>query len=592
MWLRENGSEVKSVFVYDLDNDGIPEIITGGYTSEIIEGELEVSVAQLRIWHWDGVHLNLLAEKTWYDHRHCYISHVEVGDATGDGIPDIVTGGGSKIFGVIAAQITIWDYTGGALSQIGKKEFHVNPGGIDWDEDAIVCQLKICDPDKDNVQEIVCTGISKGPPPPGWSGNAPWGYIAIWHYANGQIIKENITSWLNDTQTVVFGIDVEDVDEDGTFEIVLGGYTREDKSILDIALHGKIWIWNYNGAELTLEYEIDWINASGLPYYGPMVNSVKIADVDADSIKEILSFGNRIHKNINEIQLRIWNYNGVSASLEKEELWKGVGNADNKGSYVTVGEVDGTPSLEIITGGSIDDGTRPNADLRVWSYDGTNLILDCNREWYTDYNTSINSVFVYDADSDTTPEIITGGYAKINDDITRAQLTIWSPEGVVVVPEHVFSLSKGWNLITLPLQNSTYARAGDLVNGIGSNCTHIARWNTSKQAFDLFWIGAPGINNFTLEAGVGYNVYVTADTNFKLTGTKISTAAPSLMKDWNLLGWYNDTSTDAKTLAQSKGYSSLAYWNNTKQRFVTYIRSTDIGNFVVKKGKGYFVWQD
>ncbi|MCG2825194.1 MAG: choice-of-anchor J domain-containing protein, partial [Thermoplasmatales archaeon] len=135
----------------------------------------------------------------------------------------------------------------------------------------------------------------------------------------------------------------------------------------------------------------------------------------------------------------------------------------------------------------------------------------------------------------------------------------------IISSAFVFSLQEGWNFITLPL-NTTYERAEDLANAV-PNCTHISEWNISTSSFVSHQKGTD-VNNFTIHDGVGYMVYVEGDTIFEVNGIEISPVTMNLQQGWNSIGWFNETSTDAESLAQNiTNCTAIAYWNNTLGRF-------------------------
>ncbi|MDI6709035.1 MAG: hypothetical protein QME47_08140, partial [Candidatus Thermoplasmatota archaeon] len=83
----------------------------------------------------------------------------------------------------------------------------------------------------------------------------------------------------------------------------------------------------------------------------------------------------------------------------------------------------------------------------------------------------------------------------------------------IQIKNFTFILTEGWNFINLPL-NTSYKNAAQLADAI-PNCTHIGRWNSSLQVLDIYAKGAEG-NNFRLELGIGYFVYLTNNATFSV----------------------------------------------------------------------------
>jgi len=122
-----------------------------------------------------------------------------------------------------------------------------------------------------------------------------------------------------------------------------------------------------------------------------------------------------------------------------------------------------------------------------------------------------------------------------------------------VLKTYTISLAKGWNLISVPLNLTTWelgeeAVVGDPLNVTPKNSlTSIYRYNTTSGLFekcDHFdnwgWWPATGSESFTkLEPGRGYWVMAKNDCNLTFTGTAPSDLNVTVKKGWNLIGWYS-----------------------------------------------------
>lgn len=157
-----------------------------------------------------------------------------------------------------------------------------------------------------------------------------------------------------------------------------------------------------------------------------------------------------------------------------------------------------------------------------------------------------------------------------------------------LVGKRVIQLSEGWNYITLPL-NTSYETAEKLANAIG-NCTAVSKWNTSSSSFDTHYKGTDA-HNFTIDDGVGYLIYVNCTSVFTITGKLILSVTINLKAGWNSIGWNNSTKTTAENLCQNiTNCTAVAYWNSTLCRFIVHPTGTNISNFDVEIGNGYFVY--
>ena len=150
--------------------------------------------------------------------------------------------------------------------------------------------------------------------------------------------------------------------------------------------------------------------------------------------------------------------------------------------------------------------------------------------------------------------------------------------------KHSFSLSKEWNLITLPVEND-YTASSLLADIPG--CNIILSWNSSLQDFDLYAPGVP--NDFEIENGHGYLVAVSNDTTFFIEGNSIQSVSILLYEGWNMLGWFNSTQTTADSLLNSiAGCSIVLKWNASLQDFELYVQGSP-NNFVITQGDGFLV---
>ncbi len=97
--------------------------------------------------------------------------------------------------------------------------------------------------------------------------------------------------------------------------------------------------------------------------------------------------------------------------------------------------------IEIITGGYANKIENSSGQLRIWHWNGRELLLKANAEWRlvedgygltiaggVQGNTMVHNVKVGDVDGDNVPEIITGGFAYDGENVT-AQLRIWTWNG-------------------------------------------------------------------------------------------------------------------------------------------------------------------
>jgi hypothetical protein len=176
-----------------------------------------------------------------------------------------------------------------------------------------------------------------------------------------------------------------------------------------------------------------------------------VADVDGDGVKEMITGGFSYNYLPNGswasgwAPFKIWNWDGTNLTLEKNYSWAG-----NIGC-VYAGDVDGDGKIEIITAGLLTNSTNSVSSLRIWRWDGQDLVL---RGSYEDI--SVNAIFVGNVDKDNKPEIVTVARAD-NTTQSPAQLSVWQWDG------NRFSLKKSaeWSAAS-DIARGSSVNAGDL----------------------------------------------------------------------------------------------------------------------------------
>ncbi|HEC76001.1 MAG TPA: hypothetical protein ENI33_01935, partial [Thermoplasmatales archaeon] len=162
-------------------------------------------------------------------------------------------------------------------------------------------------------------------------------------------------------------------------------------------------------------------------------------------------------------------------------------------------------------------------------------------------------------------------------------------EATAYVPLQTFAfeLKEGWNLITLPCENSYNASSlyGD-ING----CSIVLKWNASIQDFELYVPGSP--YDFAIEDGHGYFIGMKYDTYFALIYDPIESVSIPLLIGWNMLGWFKSTPTNASSLLNSiQGCTIVLRWNASIQDFELYAPGVP-NDFIVTIGDGFLVAVD
>jgi hypothetical protein len=217
-----NTTSATSVYVYDLNNDGEVEVVTGGYC-----GNLNDSKGQLCIWNWNGKNLSLKANEEWQKVTQCcalniaggilgntMVNNLKVGDVDRDGAPDIVTGGFTYDGKMVCAQLRIWNWNENALSL---------KSGQEWATDDIteVMCISFGDVDADSRIEIVTGGIVAAYG--SFKTKPSQAQLRIWSSDKTTLTLENSKDWTIGEGVCIWNTATADLDNDGMWEIVTSG---------------------------------------------------------------------------------------------------------------------------------------------------------------------------------------------------------------------------------------------------------------------------------------------------------------------------------------------------------------------------------
>jgi hypothetical protein len=197
-------------------------------------------------------------------------------------------------------------------------------------------------------------------------------------------------------------------------------------------------------------------------------------------------------------------------------------------------------------------------------------------EYYFNINYSVNGTYTYFIWAKDTD-----GYSNISSLYT---FEIINQTSVQIN----LSFLPGWNLITIPLNNSMWA--SDIADNL-TGCTSISRWDAVNQTYKTYIVGGPPTFDFPIKPGCGYFVDMTSSDNLSLFGPLIYNVSINLKIGWNLLGWYHSYNTTASSLAGNiTSCNSVSMWNTTVQTYDTYIvGGPPTFDFTITCGMGVFV---
>jgi hypothetical protein len=249
------GKNIGSVSIGDVDGDGKPEIVTVGRFND------PEAVAQLSIWRWDGKSLALNASVNCCATKEARANSVFAFDLNNDGVAEIVTVGYANDIKNSSGQLRIWQFDGTDPIITDNAEWRMVDGVYSVDVagnpmgNTMVSNVKVADVDGDGVPEIVTGGFT-------YNGTKAEGQLRIWNWSGGVLNLEKSQEWVNLDITRSTSISINDVDGDGKKEIVTSGDTAGYGSWAPNApdkTRAELKVWSWDGNTLTLKQSKDWI---------------------------------------------------------------------------------------------------------------------------------------------------------------------------------------------------------------------------------------------------------------------------------------------------------------------------------------------
>jgi hypothetical protein len=345
---------IHAIYAADSDGDGSSEIVTAGHITNS-----SGSYTSLRVWSYDGETLTL---KGNYECKETSFSSIFINDVDQDGAPEILTAGNAHNDNQSSAQLCIWQWDGSNLDL--KKS-------VEWCamNESYAYSVYASDLNNDSETEIITGGYDND------LTNSS-GQLRVWHWNGTELTMEADEEWRMVENaygvtisgnpmgnTMVNNLKVGDVDDDGTPEIVTGGWTYDGEKI-----DGQLRIWNWNGNTLILEKSHEWTTEDITE-----IKAITIDDVDDDGHVDIVTSGltsvygsfNNTEATPNAAQLRVWSWNDETLTLKQNEDWT-IGDGVVAWNVAT-GDVDKDGTVEIVTVGCMGISGLCDPDLRIWS---------------------------------------------------------------------------------------------------------------------------------------------------------------------------------------------------------------------------------
>ena len=385
----------QNLFVGDVDGDGLMEIITGGFMYTLIDGSRGPTQAPLMIWNWDGQEVTLELSHKW-DGR---IRAIYAADLNGDDMIELITAGSIRNETGTYSTIRVWHWNNQELSLRAHYE------GV------TVSSIYVCDLNNDGTLEILTVGrLTKD--------STITAQLGIWHFENDNLTMIDKLELDVANVTNANSVYASDLDNNGETEIVIVGYSDYLNNS-----KGQISIWHWN-EEFTLKANEKWhtVEGYGLTIAGgvqgnTIANNVKVADLNEDKTKEIITGGFEWDGERVNSQLKIWKWDGTLLTQMSSQEW--ANDYLNEVKCVSINDVDGDGKMDIITSGTVATyGSFANAStipdrgqLRVWSWEEKVLSLKQSEEWSIGEGVCAWNVVADDLDGNGVNEIVTVGCA-------------------------------------------------------------------------------------------------------------------------------------------------------------------------------------
>jgi hypothetical protein len=258
--------------------------------------------------------------------------------------------------------------------------------------------------------------------------------LSIRSWDGNNLVLLNETTWVQGETSQANSVFAQDLDKDGTVEIVTAGFNN---GLKNSSAQLRIWHFDQNGLHLTANEEWRLVenayaeDVAGNPMGNTIINNVKTADVDADGFPEIITGGFTYDGASVSAQLRIWNWTANTITLETSREWTTYDITELKS--IAVNDVDRDGEMEIVTSGvtagrgafSENATIKELAQLRVWSWNGAALMLEQAKDWIVDDGVSAWQDGTGDLDNDGNVEIVTVGCSYL-DTLCDPDLRIWS----------------------------------------------------------------------------------------------------------------------------------------------------------------------
>ena len=406
--------EEHNLFLKDVNGDGHTDIIIGGYSYKY-QGEQRIAPENpLTIWNWNGKDMTLGTTYQWNTTTSSYISCVYASDADKDENIEIFTGQRVTNQSTNTYQLSVWSWNGTNLNLKTSQEL----------QRTSISSIFVSDQDNDGINEIITCGRKT-------DDTRISAQLQIWHLNENGLVPQKSIEWCAKKEASSLSVFASEVDKDGLTEIITCGYDHDLQNST-----GQIRLWNWNETDLILKENQEWqmtegqaLNIAGSVMGNTIANVVKASDIDGDGFPEIVTGGFTYDGTHANAELSVWRWNEGKLVRVDESNW--YTQDVNEVKSLEIEDVDGDGKEEIVACGFFGNPTvwpepaNTLAQLRIWSWDGTNLDLKYSQDWVVDDSATAWTVKTGDIDNDGVTEIVSVGCIYLNSECDP-DMRVWS----------------------------------------------------------------------------------------------------------------------------------------------------------------------
>lgn len=202
-------------------------------------------------------------------------------------------------------------------------------------------------------------------------------------------------------ETKLFSGRAEDLDGDGTLELVAGGF-----STVAGGKRPTLRVYRQAGATWTPIADAGWDTSNG-----STIRNVEIGDLDGDERPEVIALGRVGTTSENDAKARLAVLGLAGGKLVERAVVDWGAGTYTHGYGLAVGDLDGDRTLEIVSAGFQLEGTQERGFVRVWSLRDGKLVLraETTLDGQGSASMRINDVAIGDVDGDGKADIVVAG---------------------------------------------------------------------------------------------------------------------------------------------------------------------------------------